>query len=389
MLTKEELTILYEKFLQNECNEQELQLLVDAMAAASNDETNFVSQLFDKAWNGKLTDAEENQPATPLTILEITRSETLQMKCGKNWIPRWMGAACAALLLGLGMFMWFKRSKAPVLSDEAAQIQLSPENNKATLLLADGSAISLSNGNDTTLAMQGNVQLLQKNNSIVYKTNSNDGPASMYNVLTTPPGGQYKLTLPDGSRAWLNAATSIRFPVCFTGATRQVEVSGEVYFEIQKNATQSFVVHAGLSRTEVLGTHFDVKAYTDEPSVNVTLIKGSVRFNSARFQQVLAVGEQAQFDKKSQTGSVQEADFANAMAWTRGEFPLNSPDLESLMREISRWYDVDLEIKTKLPNRQFQGTLKRNISLSSVLAALNANGVDAKLEGRKLIVSMK
>lgn len=389
MLTKEELTILYEKFLHNECNEEELQLLVDAMAAASNDENNFVSQLFDKAWNGELTDAEENRPTTRSVVPGITQPEAIQMKRGKNRILRWTGAACAALLVGSGMFMWLKRSEVPVLSEETAQIQLSPENNKATLLLADGSAISLSNGNDTTIAMQGNVQLLQKNNSIVYKTNSNDGPVFMHNVLTTPPGGQYKLTLPDGSRAWLNAATSIRFPVCFTGASREVEVSGEVYFEIQKNATQPFVVHAGLSHTEVLGTHFDVKAYTGEPSVNVTLIEGAVRFNSGRFQQVLAAGEQAQFDKRSQTGSVQEADLANAMAWTRGEFPLSSPDLESLMREISRWYDVDLEIKTKLPNRQFQGILKRNVSLSGILAALNANGVDAKLDGRKLIVSMK
>ena len=390
MLDKEKFAELYEKFFRNECNEKELLSLVDAIAAAQDDEDEAVSRLFDKTWEEIAAHPKEgSEPESRLQLTGKSQDEAVQMWLSKKRIIRRAAAACLIFLLGAGAFMWLGRSNAPVLSDETVQIQLSPESNKATLILADGTAIALSAGKDAVVAVQGNVQVLQENNGIVYKANGTDEPAPGYNILTTPRGGQYKLTLPDGSRAWLNAAASIRFPVSFTGASREVEVSGEVYFEVQKNSTQPFIVYADSSRTEALGTRFDVKAYADEPSVSVTLIEGSIRFSGGRFQQILKPSQQAQFDKKSGTGNVEEADVANAVAWLRGELPLSGLDLETLMREISRWYDVDVEIKTKLQQRQFQGILKRTVSLPDVLAALDANGVDTKLEGRKLIVSMK
>ncbi|WP_300603704.1 FecR family protein [Niabella sp.] len=390
MLNTEEFKILYEKFLRNECSEAELQVFIDAMASASAAEQNEVYQLFDQTWEGMATaEGPQRQTEAPLPVPEQPQLQIVEKSRGKKQLFQWVAAACLVVLLGAGLSLWLRSSKAPVQPEAEAQIRLSPESNRSTLTLADGSSVVLGNGADTSMAVQGHTEVLRINNGLVYKVTENDHAATAYNVLTTPRGGQYKLTLPDGSNAWLNAAASIRFPVQFTGASREVEVSGEVYFEVQKNPDMPFVVHAGPSRTEVLGTHFDVKAYADEPSVNVTLAEGSVRFSSGGFKEVLKPNQQARFDKQSGTGTVQEADMATVMAWTRGELSLSGMDLDALMREISRWYDVDVEIKGTLQQRQFQGTLKRNVSLQDVLAALDANGVDTKLEGRKLIVSAK
>lgn len=385
MLNTEELKILYEKFLRNECSEAELQVFIDEMASASEEERNPVYQLLDKTWAEMETPG--RQPEAP--VAEKPQLQVVGARRGKKQLLQWMAAACLVALLGTGLFLWLRPSGNLVGPGATVQIRLSPETNRSMLTLADGSTIVLGNGGDTTIARQGSTEVLRMNSGLVYKVNGNDPALAGYNVLTTPRGGQYKLTLPDGSNAWLNAAASIRFPVNFTGASREVEVSGEIYFEVQKNPDQPFVVHAGPSRTEVLGTHFDVKAYADEPSVSVTLMEGAVRFSGGRYQQVLKPDQQVLFDKQSGTGTVQKADTATVMAWTRGELSLSGMDLESLMREISRWYDVDVKIKGTLQQKRFQGTLKRNVSLQDVLAALNANGVDTKLEGRSLIVSTK
>ncbi|MBO9594638.1 MAG: FecR domain-containing protein [Niabella sp.] len=389
MLSTEEFTILYEKFLRNECSEEELQVFIDAMASASKAERNDVYPLFDQTWTEIANAREQQQRSAPSPVSEKPQLRMVEKRRGKKQLFRWVAAACLVVLLGSGLLFWLRSSRAPVTPVDTAKIRLSPESNRSTLTLADGSTVMLGNGSDTIIARQGQTEVLRVNSGLVYQVNGTDPAPAGYNVLTTPRGGQYKLTLPDGSQAWLNAAASIRFPVHFTGASREVEVSGEVYFEVQKNPEQPFVVLAGQCRTEVLGTHFDVKAYADEPAVRVTLIEGGVRFSGGRFQQVLKPDQQVVFNKQAGTGTVQKADIAQVMAWTRGELSLSGMDLEALMREISRWYDVDVKIETPDQQRQFQGTLKRNVSLPDVLAALNANGVTTRLEGRTLTVSAK
>ncbi|HQW44934.1 MAG TPA: FecR domain-containing protein, partial [Chitinophagaceae bacterium] len=208
----------------------------------------------------------------------------------------------------------------------------------------------------------------------------------------TPRGGQYQVTLSDGTQVWLNAASSIRFPVVFTGTERKVEITGEAYFEVAKNKAMPFKVTAGSSEVEVLGTHFNINSYTDEPYIKTTLLEGSVKVTvpasaAGQSSKILQYGQQTAVNKEGKISVLNNADLEEAVAWKNGRFQFKSADLKTILRQISRWYDADVEYRGNV-NIHFTGQLPRNDNVNKVFEKLALTGeVNFKVEGKKIIVT--
>ena len=264
---------------------------------------------------------------------------------------------------------------------------IAPGGNKAILTLADGSSIILDTTTEGVLARQAGT-MVQKiaDGSISYKEGMTVAEASVMNTMSTPRGGQYQLTLVDGTKVWLNAASSITFPTAFTGKDRKVFVTGEVYFEVAKNPSKPFKVEIkdGVE-LNVIGTHFNINAYSDETSLNTTLIEGALNVNVNERSQRLLPGEQAQV-RKTNVRLVKEIDVEQVMAWKNGAFSFKKDNLHAVLRQIARWYDVEVIYDQGVPERVFSGKMGRDLALSQILKFLKDINVNLKLEGKKIIV---
>lgn len=295
------------------------------------------------------------------------------------------------------------KQKKQVLAKDAP-VQIVPGGSKATLTLADGSTIILEGAKNGVLAMQGNTAIRKTSNGQIIYVDDNqresskvNGSAPM-NMISTPRGGQYQLTLPDGSRVWLNSASSIRFPAEFDGNARVVEITGEAYFEVakvfkvtSKVATQErlpFIVRTADQEVEVLGTHFNVNAYTDESETRTTLLEGKVKVSggSKQLAKILAPGQQSLVLKNKADIDVEEADLESAVAWKNGYFKFNKQDLKTIMRQISRWYDVDVTYAGAVSSDLFVGKIKRSENIADVLRVLEISKVNFRFSGKKIIV---
>jgi len=258
--------------------------------------------------------------------------------------------------------------------------------NKAVLTLADGSAIILDNSPNGTVSKQGSTVVDKTSNGqLVYRSETTPTTqAENINTLSTPKGGQYQLQLPDGSKVWLNAASSIKFPAAFSGSERKVELIGEAYFEIAKNAQKPFkVVLAQGAVIEVLGTHFNVMAYQNEKNINTTLLEGSVKISKSSLALTIKPGEQAVLNKTLQAYKV---DAEQEIAWQKGDFQFSNTDFAGILRELERWYDVDF-VYEELPSKKLNGIVSRKYNLTQVLKMLEiTGGVKFKMEGRQIRV---
>ncbi len=271
---------------------------------------------------------------------------------------------------------------------------IGPGGNKAVLTLADNSTIILDSASNGIISQQGNISVQKLENGLLAYTIKGklitENDEAFYNTISTPRGGQYQVTLADGTQVWLNAASSIRFPVVFTGKERKVVITGEAYFEVATNHTMPFRVEAVSSEIEVLGTHFNVNAYDDEPSIKTTLLEGSVKVytrSSPQQSKTIKPGQQTSISKEGIIKLVNNADIEEAVAWKNGNFQFKSADLKSILRQISRWYDVDIEYKGNA-DLHFTGQLTRSDNASKVFEKLALTGeVQFKVEGRKIIVS--
>ena len=241
--------------------------------------------------------------------------------------------------------------------------------------------------NKGIIAQQGNTKIEKTDSGKLAYSTSAEKPLVIYlNTLATPRGGQYQLGLPDGTKVWLNAASSITYPTAFTGKERKVTITGEAYFEVVHNTTKPFKVFAKGTEIEDLGTYFNVNAYDDfnATQVKTTLLQGSIKIYHNQSNKIIKPGEQAVSDQTIDV--LENVDLDNVMAWQRGKMDLNSETVAQIMREISRWYDVDEEYQGSPPSGKFYGSINRNVPLSSVLHVLKAYGVNTRLEGKKLIV---
>lgn len=313
-------------------------------------------------------------------------------------LSHWMGRAAIFLLLisSLGAyFLFFQQSSPGTISRQQApkSSPIKPGGDRAILTLANGETVILDSTHNGLIGTQGEIKIEKLNNGqLAYRVNGQLYPSPntvIYNTISTPRGGQYKVTLSDGSRIWLNAESSIRFPVAFTATQRKVEITGEVYFEIAKDTQRPFIVKSPGSEVEVLGTHFNLNAYDDEGVIRTTLLEGKIKVtaqNNLASQQTLTPGQQS-IQEKEKIRVVNNADTEAATAWIKGRFQFKSADLRSILRQIGRWYDVEVEYVGNV-DLHFTGQLTRNEEVSKVFEKLELTGeVKFKTEGRKIIVS--
>lgn len=305
-------------------------------------------------------------------------------------------AAAAVFLMTIGAGSYFFLFKKPVIEPAHAETakakprDLPPGRDAAVLTLGDGRTIVLDSASGT-ISKQGGATVINLNGQVSYdnKGGKDKTETVVYNTISTARGNQYQLILADGSRVWLNSASSLRFPTSFTGDKREVELDGEGYFEVAKNASKPFHVKTKTQDIEVIGTHFNVNAYTDESQVKTTLLEGSVKVNSAigsPQSAILKPGEQSILKNNSPFTIDHSPDIDQVMAWKNGWFEFDNTDIKAIMRQISRWYDVDIRYETKTSDSTYGGRISRNINLSNILKMLELYGVHCKLEGKTLTV---
>lgn len=306
-------------------------------------------------------------------------------------------AAAILLLLGIGItFKGFLYKKTTANRLVLHRKDILPGTNKATLMLADGSKIVLDDARRGTIAHQANAEINKtQSGQLVYSADGPDLTADQQadvniiptNMIATPRGGQYSVVLPDGTKVWLNAASSLKYPTAFPGTDRRVELTGEAYFEVVKNAAKPFFVKTASQTVEVLGTHFNINSYADEKTTKTTLLEGSVRVTGNTGQQGLKLkpGQQAAATGK-EIRMVADPDIDEAMAWKEGKFMFRDADLQTIMRQLSRWYDVDVEYQGEMVTRHYRGRVSRNVPVSQVFQILKTSGVNFTINGRKIIV---
>ncbi|MHA4807788.1 FecR family protein [Flavitalea flava] len=344
------------------------------------------------------------------TILQeevVSVGKVHELKTGKWRRQAWLVAASLLVFVASGMYLLFfyhpRRSTIqPYISQHSPVKDIPPGSSKALLTLSNGSVINLDDAQNGTLTQQGNTRIRKLNDGqLIYDQLRTEPATTGYNTLSTPRGGQYRLILPDGSQVWLNAASAIRYPTAFTGNERLVEISGEAYFEIEKNPSVPFRVRvvSSLASTlperdsvasplsvQVLGTHFNINAYTDETSVKTTLLEGAV--NIIRRQTVIPLrpGEQAQSNKEGKTIVVSDINTDETIAWKNGHFLFSHVSLQVLMRQLARWYDVEIVYGISPPVLEFEGEIQMDLSLQQVMKILEKYRVHCLLDHKKLIV---
>lgn len=340
------------------------------------------------------TDAEYDRPYWQSIVKEILDSDKFVLpepaKKRVHFLQRyWWAAACGLFILS-GAYYYHLSTSAhptPIVATAPAK-DVAPGGNRAMLTLSDGSQIPLDSAGNGVLAQQGNTRITKlSNGQLAYDESGAAAGKVLYNTMSTPLGGQYKLILPDGTAVWLNAGSSIYYPTAFTGHERMVTITGEAYFEVAKNETMPFVVKANNTTIEVLGTHFNINAYKDEASTNTTLQEGAVKIIAQQQQQTLKPGQQARVHANGQAIQiVDHVDLSQVLAWKEGFFNFNDADLPTVMRQLSRWYNVEVKYEGDIPQRVFSGEIGRNLTLSQVLKGLSKTRIRYRIENGNRIV---
>jgi hypothetical protein len=315
-----------------------------------------------------------------------------------GYFKKWHSIAAAAAILifisfGAYFFTKTRRPAQELAHQSYLKNDILPGGNKAILTLANGKQITLTGARNGTIAVQGGVAVNKTaDGRVVYnssgKSLSGDATATAFNTMTTPRGGQYWVVLPDGTKVLLNAASSLTYPTTFSGDERKIELTGEAYFEVAHNAAKPFRVYSKSQVVEVLGTHFNINTYDDEPAVKTTLLEGKIKVISVVKNQVriLQPGQQATLNLLA--FNVNDVDVEDATAWKNGIFTFESNDIQQIMRMVSRWYDVEVVYKGSLPADKFTGSVSRFSNVSELLNTLQlTRKVQFKIDGKRITVS--
>jgi ferric-dicitrate binding protein FerR (iron transport regulator) len=306
-----------------------------------------------------------------------------QQKVVKLW-PRL--AAAAAALLFISTAAYFLLHKQP---QKLITADIAPGRNKAMLTLSNGKQLSLTDAKQGVLANE-DITTINKttDGEVVYNTNNKIKPAGItYNTITSPRAGKWSVVLPDGTKAWLDNLSSIRFPTAFNGTNRTVEITGQVYFEVVHNAAHPFKVIANGQTIEDIGTHFNVSAYNDDAVVKTTLLEGSVMVSKGDKNVILKPGQQSVLTAANNNLLVENIDTKNAIAWKEGYFAFNKASIQTVMRQFARWYDVDVEYEGKTPELMITGKVPRNVNASQALKILSYMDIHFRIEDRKIIIT--
>ncbi|ANI88662.1 hypothetical protein A9P82_04795 [Arachidicoccus ginsenosidimutans] len=313
-------------------------------------------------------------------VSQSALENTLHRKKIRFYFPiRYAAAVIVLIALSIGIYLYNEKQVKPKAVIAASSvIDVAPGTNKAVLTLADGSLVQLDSAGQKQLK-QGSASIQQFGGKLLYEAD-NESNSTAYNTLSTPRGGQYHLVLSDGTQVWLNAASSIKYPVVFTDKKREVSITGEAYFEVKHDAEHPFIVRTGNQITEDIGTAFDIDSYADEAGIKTTLVEGAVQVND----RLLHPGQQALVTGGSI--KISEANTEEATAWKNGLFYFENNDFASVMKTLSRWYDIDVVYKDNIPKRRFEGKVPRSYNLGDLLEVLKASDIHFSLEGKKLIV---
>jgi transmembrane sensor len=385
---------LYERYTSAKVTEAELAEFFALADEPANEE--IFNELFGATWdelekadprNRRLTPIHQTVPSHQLTPIR------------KLWPARRIAAA-AAIFIGLATTTYFILKSKPATPTETVATaktptDMAPGSNKATLTLGNGAKMILDSEAVGDLAQQGNTKITKTDSGrLAYIVNNNARPNKTTiieeNILTTPRGGEYQLILPDGTKVWLNSASSITYPTAFSGTQRFVKVTGEVYFEVVHNSKMPFVVKAGNQVITDVGTAFNINAYPDEGAITTTLVEGGVKIYVGSKTNLLNPGMQEIASVEGESVAIKNnVDVARFIAWRQGRFEFNNTDVHTILRQISRWYDVDIKTEGAITNETFGGGISRKLPLSDVLRLLESNGLKFRLDGKTLYVSNK
>ncbi|MDO6430439.1 DUF4974 domain-containing protein [Flavitalea sp. BT771] len=306
-------------------------------------------------------------------------------------LPRYAAAAAILLLLAGGFWLWRagRPGTQPGVAQQAAH-DVAPGHEGAILTLADGKQIVLDSSSKGTLAKQGNTAITKLGaGELTYQAETTAAAEVMYNTLSTPRGRRTSVVLSDGTRVWLNAASSIKFPTAFTAGTRVVEISGEAWFEVAKHPSQPFIVrtlHSDPLEIQVLGTSFNITAYSDEDAVSTTLMEGSVKVVSGSAAKLLTPGQQLIAKSDGRLELNPAVDLQKVIAWKEGNFLFRGDELTSIMRQLSRWYDIDVHFDGAVSDH-YTGKISRQVNISQVLKMLQAaGGVEFSVQNKEVKV---
>jgi transmembrane sensor len=300
---------------------------------------------------------------------------------------KWWSYAAAAILLFFvaAYFLLTKTKDQPPIAVQPVKKDIPAGRQGAILTLSNGQRIVLDSAGNGEVTQDAGVRVIRKGGELSYGGKTNE---ILYNQVVTPKGRKWQLTLSDGTKVWLNAASSIRYPISFVGKDRLVEVSGETYFEVAPDKSRPFKINiAGKGEIAVLGTHFDVNAYDDEAAIRTTLLEGSVKVVRGASSRLLSPGQQAVLDNGTDDINViNDANIEEVMAWRNGRFIFGNMDLRTIMRQLMRWYDVDVQYEGKVPEIRVGGIIHNDVYLSTVMEFLGENGVHYKIEGKKITI---
>jgi len=386
MITKDEFVVLYQKYMNGQCSPMEKELL-----EGYSDEM----KLLDETWTDDLVNQKEARDRIWQKLSDSRK--VVEMAPRKNTRYPWMAAA-AVLLIALFAGLFYMKNEKPKQQASAMVAKVKPKpivpgGNKAYLTLANGTNIILDDAKNGEIAAKTGVKVSKTGNgTLVYHFEKKAGETAVneapeFNTITTPRGGQYKVELVDGTKVWLNAASSIKFPQAFTGTNREVELTGEAYFEVAKNKEKPFIVKASGTQVQVLGTHFNVNAYSDNASITTTLIEGSVRMSNAGSAVMLAPGQQGTTTEKGTAIKISRADTEENLAWIKGFFVFHDESIVNIMKQVSRWYDVDVEYRDDVQQNEFGGTISRYKNITELLNNMQlTRTIHYKIEGRRVII---
>lgn len=395
MQDHQRLAALFDKWLDRRCSPDEVTELIERLSA--HDDASGLTPRMAELWE-QLSAQQVKYPVDwDKHFTEITRQPRSDVRVKPTRrIYRTVAAAAAIVMLLAGWAFWRRSatsSMPEVASGTAAASAIHPGSTKAVLTLASGDTITLNRTGSGEVAKQGATSIVKLDSGLLaYRQLGTSVGKEQFNTLATPVGGQYELWLPDGTRVWLNAASSIRYPTAFTGTRRQVLVSGEAYFEVARDPGKPFLVMTEGLEIQVLGTRFNLNAYGNESTVNTTLVEGSVRVRSlkgSRESLVITPGQQARLDGQGKITLVRNADTKEALGWKNGLFVFHNDDLPEIMRQLARWYDVEVQYAGgRVPRSHFSGAVYRKEDIGKVLHMLElAGGAHFRVEGTTIIVS--
>jgi ferric-dicitrate binding protein FerR (iron transport regulator) len=395
-----QLISLFEKFLHSRCTEEEVKYLFSLFEDAANEEQLkeliFLALSKEEEVSGVRISYEDKtfffKQISAKIGAEEKRFEMFHRLSRKQIYQR---VAAAAVLVGvvfLSIFFMNQRTvgESPLPQAVSEVKDIPAGTNNAVLTLSDGTVILLDSVSDGQLAQQQGTKVIKIDDKIAYTSATKEGAELQYNTITTARGNQYQLILSDGTKVWLNAQSSIRFPVVFARNERRVDITGEVYFEVARDVQKPFRVMYSSAvdpgEIEVLGTHFNINAYPNERAVKTTLVEGRVRIKQGGTSAVLLPEHEATWSEGAGSFTIRQADVDVAVAWKEGYFEFHDAEISDIMRQFSRWYDIEVEFRGNLSKKLFSGSIRRQATLLQALEILKISGIQCELNNRTVII---